>query len=118
MILIVKVSQLLRIDRLKQLRESKGWTQRDLSRACNIADSMIHRYENGLTDPTTKPLSIIAEKLEVSVDYLLGLTNNPRGQFSYSDLSVEEDQIVQAYRREGWPGLLRLGADQMVQTTK
>ncbi len=95
-----------------------GWSQREMGRVCNIPANMIHRYEKGENDPTTKPLTIIAEVLGVSTDYLLGLTDNPRGQFGDRELTVDEDKILKIYRREGWSGVFHLGADQIAPLTK
>lgn len=86
----------LRTDRLKALREQHGWTQRELSQRCGLGDSQINKYESGLHDPSATYLKLIAEQLGVSTDYLLGLTDHPRG--SYGDvLTPEERNLVDAY---------------------
>lgn len=64
-------------ERLKQLRESLGLSQRELARLVGISPPNISRYESGKITPTEDVIRQIAEKLSVSTDYLLGLTDDP-----------------------------------------
>ena len=59
-------------ERLKRLRERKRIKQYVLSELCGL-----HRDEAGEATPTTDALESIADKFGVSVDYLLGRTDNP-----------------------------------------
>ncbi|MEP7287485.1 MAG: helix-turn-helix transcriptional regulator [Chloroflexota bacterium] len=106
---------MLRTDRLREAREAHDWSQRDLADICHFGNNMVYRYEMGISDPSAKALQTMAEKLEVSTDYLLGLTNNPRGQLGDNDLTQDERDVLDAFRREGWPGLLRLGAERFAK---
>jgi transcriptional regulator with XRE-family HTH domain len=92
-----------------------GLSQIALARACNLGDNLIYRYEKGLNDPTTESLKAIADKLGVSSDYLLGLTNDPRGHNGDSDLSEDERDVIEVLRREGWRGVIHLGADRLAR---
>jgi transcriptional regulator with XRE-family HTH domain len=103
----------LRTDRLKALRETRGWSQRELSRRCGLAENTISKYENGQVDPTASSLKLIADVFEVSIDYLVGITNDPRRNDSTNLNDVEEQQLLEIYRREGWPGVIRLGAERL-----
>jgi transcriptional regulator with XRE-family HTH domain len=103
----------LRTDRLKEHREAHGWSQRELARRCNLAENMIGKYESGLAEPTASNLKVICDILEISIDYLLGVSDQPNRVFSQSDLDEEENKIIQTYRREGWPGVIRLGGEQL-----
>ncbi|HVO71044.1 MAG TPA: helix-turn-helix transcriptional regulator [Aggregatilineaceae bacterium] len=105
----------LLVDRLREARESKGFSQRELARLCGLGENQIHRYEAGKSDPSATHLKLIADKLEVSTDYLLGLSNEPRGQLVQSDLDNNELEVVEAYRREGWIGIIRLGTDRIAK---
>lgn len=66
------------MDRLKQLREKAGISQ--LKLACDLAlrQNDISRYETGAREPDLKTLLAIADYFDVSVDYLLERTNDPR----------------------------------------
>lgn len=63
-------------DRLKELREEKGITQKDLGKVINISDRVIGYYESNDRFPKDeKILKMLADYFNVSVDYLVGRTN-------------------------------------------
>lgn len=64
-------------DRIKELRLKSQLTQALLSKEININDRTIRSYESGEMQPTAPTIIRIAKYFEVSVDYLLGLTDNP-----------------------------------------
>jgi transcriptional regulator with XRE-family HTH domain len=106
---------LLRTDRLREAREKRGLSQRELGRLCDIAENMIHRYETGKADPSASHLCLIAGKLEVSTDYLLGLTSQPKGQLGDTALTPDEQEVVDILRRDGWNGVIKLAADRITR---
>jgi len=57
--------------RIKNLRESQGWTQFDLAEKLNVKQPTINRYENGRV-PEPGMLCKIADLFNVTTDYLLG----------------------------------------------
>jgi transcriptional regulator with XRE-family HTH domain len=63
--------------RLKKLREEKGLSQRELAKQVNIAHSTLGMYEIGEREPDFKITSRLASYLNTSVDYLVGLTDDP-----------------------------------------
>src|SRR5579859_6367039 len=105
----------LRTDRLKTLREQHGWSQRELSRLCGLGEGQVGKYESGQTDPSSTHLKIIAEKLGVSTDYLLGMSDDPRGQIGGGELTDDERSIVDSFRRDGWAGVIHLSADRVAK---
>jgi transcriptional regulator with XRE-family HTH domain len=107
----------LRGDRIRLTREQRGWSQRELSRRAGLSVNQVTRYEAEEIDPTATNLKSIAETLDVSVDYLLGLTINPQGNASDCDLNEDERDMVEVFRREGWTGVIRLGADRVGKST-
>lgn len=64
--------------RLKSLREAKHpvKSRRIVSELCGLHHDAIRRYERGEETPTVEALISIAEYYEVSVDYLLGRTDD------------------------------------------
>ena len=62
-------------ERLKNLRESAGLSQRQLAKALNsqITDSAIGLWELNKRIPTLESAMLIAEYFGVSIDYLAGL---------------------------------------------
>jgi transcriptional regulator with XRE-family HTH domain len=54
--------------RLKQLRESRGWTQTQLAEACGINASMIGHYEIGSREPLLSQFVRLCEGLGIGMD--------------------------------------------------
>ena len=65
-------------DRLKKLREDRKISQRTLARETGLSPAIISRYESGERTPTEDVIYKIARYFNVSADYLLGLTDDPR----------------------------------------
>jgi transcriptional regulator with XRE-family HTH domain len=82
-------------DRLKSSRENLGLTQVGFSAMAGLGEQQIYRYENDKTRPKVDDLTAIARQLNVSVDYLLGLTDTPRRVI----LSIEEIELLDAWKR-------------------
>lgn len=62
-------------DILKQLRNEKKITQRELANLLNLSPSTIAMYETGQRKPDFETLQKIADFFDVSTDYLLGRTD-------------------------------------------
>ncbi|AJW76954.1 XRE family transcriptional regulator [Marinitoga sp. 1197] len=62
-------------ERLKQLREEKGISQRQLARDLNFSSAAVSLYEAGQREPTLTALEKLAKYFNVSLDYLTGLSN-------------------------------------------
>ena len=56
----------------KLLRQTRGYSQADLSEALEISRSSISMYENGNREPDFETLEKIADFFNVDIDYLLG----------------------------------------------
>ncbi len=102
-----------RIDRLRSLRERHGWSQRELGRRSGIGETSVAKYERGLSEPSVAALRQLAESLGVSTDYLLGATDDPSGHIGDGQMNDDERAMLDTYRREGWRGVIRLGAERM-----
>ena len=64
--------------RLRNLREDKDLLQKDIAAILNCSQVAYSRYELGLRDIPTDVLITLARFYNVSVDYILGLTDNPK----------------------------------------
>ncbi len=64
--------------RLKELRKKKNISQLKLAIDLNLSQNTISRYETGEREPGITELILIADYFQVSVDYLLERTNNPK----------------------------------------
>ncbi len=57
--------------KLKQLRNSKGWSQGQLANQIGIEANRVSKYERGVLWPTLELMVRIAKAFNVSVDYLV-----------------------------------------------
>ena len=64
--------------RLKELRKKKGISQLRMATDLNTTQNTISRYETGEREPGIDDLIKIADYFNVSVDYLIGRTENPK----------------------------------------
>ena len=64
-------------DRVKELRKSKGLTQRQVANALGITERSYQRYE-AENNPNNETLIKLADYFDVSTDYLLGRSDNPQ----------------------------------------
>ncbi len=63
--------------RLKELREKRGMSQVRLAIELDLNQNTISRYESGAREADYRTLIAIADYFDVSLDYLLGRTDNP-----------------------------------------
>lgn len=63
--------------RLKELRKEKNISQLKLAMDLSMNQNTISRYETGEREADYKTLIKIADYFNVSIDYLLGRTDNP-----------------------------------------
>lgn len=64
--------------RIRDLREDRDLKQRELAEYLNCSQQVYSNYELGQRDIPTDVLIRLSEFYNVSVDYLLGLTKNPK----------------------------------------
>ena len=58
--------------RLKELREEKGMTQRQLAVAIGCSPCNYARYERGVREPDISTLKLLSKCLETSIDDIVG----------------------------------------------
>ncbi len=64
--------------RIRDLREDKDLTQTQMGKILSCSQRVYSNYERGDIDIPTQILIKLADHHGVSVDYLLGRTNNPQ----------------------------------------
>lgn len=72
--------------RLKLLREKRGYSQKFVAEKIGVKNNTLSGYEAGRREPDSSTLNTLADFYKVSVDYLLGRTDNPN-----SDISIAYD---------------------------
>lgn len=65
-------------DRLRIARERKNLKQTQVKERTGINNKTLSGWENGLSEPDSESLKILANLYEVSTDWLLGRTDNPK----------------------------------------
>ena len=63
-------------NRLKEIREDRDLTQFDIAKILNMSRSGYSQYETGVNDIPTKILKELAYYYDVSIDYLLYMTDD------------------------------------------
>ena len=63
--------------RIKELRKSRHITQLKMALDLNMTQNTISRYESGELEPGIVELIRIADYFHVSIDYLVGRTDDP-----------------------------------------
>ena len=81
------------LERLKEIRQSKGLSQADVARSLNISRQSYNFYESGKRDPDTKMLATLASFFNATSDYLLGITPSPKDLTNYVELPPENKKL-------------------------
>ena len=63
-------------DRIKQIRETKGLSQKEFAETLNTALTRISEYERDKVKPTTEILTKLAEIHKININWLLTGTGN------------------------------------------
>lgn len=65
--------------RLKELRDSVGFSQAKVAELAGTTQASINRYEKGQSEPPLKTLLWYADFFDVSLDYIFRRTDKPQG---------------------------------------
>ena len=65
--------------RIAFLRDQRGWTQEELAASLGISRAALSHYEKNRREPDTETLTKVADIFRVSIDYLVGRTQQPTG---------------------------------------
>ncbi|MBQ8658981.1 MAG: helix-turn-helix transcriptional regulator [Clostridia bacterium] len=84
--------------RLFELRTEKGLSQREAARIMNVSQGTYNNWENGKTQPSIEQLIALAAFFSVSVDYLIGNTDEYGTVRAGESISSEEREILKLFR--------------------
>lgn len=65
-------------ERLKELKAANNFLQKQIAEGAGVPLTTYQRYENGKREPSASIIISLADFFNVSTDYLLGRTNNPK----------------------------------------
>jgi transcriptional regulator with XRE-family HTH domain len=83
--------------RIAKRRAELNMTQEELATLVGTNQKQISRYENGHNDPTGEVLSKFAKALDTTVDWLVGMIDDPTPHIV--DLTPDEQEVISAWRR-------------------
>lgn len=86
------------MNKIKDLREDKDLTQLQLSKILNIARTTLNSYELEKAEPSFEILYKLSDFFDVTIDYLLGRTNNPKNENLTKGLTTEEIKELKKYK--------------------
>lgn len=84
--------------RLRDLREDRDLTQKDIAEELYMQTTQYRRYETGERSLSLETAVALAEFYNVSLDYLAELTDY-NGKIETSELSVDEKQLLTYFRK-------------------
>ncbi len=85
--------------RLKELRQAKGLTLKELSKELQMSPQVISRYELEQHEADYKTTFKIAQYFDVSIDYLLGFSDLYYPANAHNEYSTEERQLIEDFRQ-------------------
>lgn len=80
--------------RIRELRNARGWGQKDLAAKLQISYQAIGNYETGRREPDIKTIFAMCDLFGVTADYLLGRSDMPKPL-----ITEAEWRTLDAYRR-------------------
>ena len=84
--------------KIKEIRQKRGITQKELALRINKSVSTISSYETNAQLPPLDVISDIASTLNVSLDYLVGI--DKINTFSAKHLSTEQTELLELMLHE------------------
>lgn len=87
--------------RIKYFRKSYKLKQEDIGKLINVSKAQISEIERGRKSTSLENIVILAEYFNVSLDYLIGRTDNPDLTIINveQNISEEESELLEDYRR-------------------
>lgn len=84
--------------RLIEIRQNHGYSQKYVALSIGVAPSIVSRWESGKKIPSRESVSKLADLYEVSIDYLMGRSDEEM-PISADSLSDDELKLIQDYRK-------------------
>lgn len=86
------------MNRIKDLREDADMKQAELAKIINVTQATLSDYEVEKTEPKKDVWIKLAEFFNVSVDYLMGKTNNPSTDNFTEGMEEEDIKELEKYK--------------------
>jgi len=86
-------------ERLRILRREKDISKRELVSMLPLNYSTYANYESGFREPNSEVLQLLAKHFGVSIDYLLGVSDNRKKADEVAILNNDEHDLIIQYRQ-------------------
>lgn len=87
------------IERIKKISKERGWSLQKVAEKAGIGINSIYRWNT--KTPSTASLQAVADVLNVSVDYLLGKTDDNSTSMKPKQVDIADDDVIMTF--EGKP---------------
>ncbi|GHU59292.1 hypothetical protein AGMMS49975_26730 [Clostridia bacterium] len=81
------------MNNIKVLRAERNISQQELANQVHVHQTAVSQWESGKTNPDTQQAIVLANFFDVSVDFLLGRTDERRSV--YNATNIPDSQLVQ-----------------------
>lgn len=95
------------MNRIKDLRDAKGWTQTQLGRKIGAAKSTVSGYESEAHQLSPSLINTLCDLFGCTADYLLGRSDSP-----YPVISDTDAELLDAYK--ALPLAIRQAVDSLI----
>lgn len=98
-------------NRIRELRQKKGFSQLQLSLELEVTQETISAYEHGRHLPSVTSLMKMAKLFGVSMDYIMGLSDVPQIAMPSGSSPADDEQknlLLLYYRKLGSKNRLKL----------
>lgn len=86
-------------ERLRKAREYRGLTQNDLAKLTGLKPAAVSHFETGGRKPSFDNLRLLADKLDVTTDYLLGRVEHFKELAGADELHRHYNQLRDSDRK-------------------
>ncbi|MGM1048623.1 DNA-binding transcriptional regulator, XRE-family HTH domain [Paenibacillus uliginis N3/975] len=90
-------------NRIAELREKRGWTQEELATTVGITRAALSHYEKNRRKPDFETLTRLADRFDVTIDYLIGRTKlekmnmDPDVREFVDDLELSDHDLLERF---------------------
>ncbi|ATL78487.1 MULTISPECIES: helix-turn-helix domain-containing protein [Lactiplantibacillus] len=88
-------------DRIKRISKERGYSIAEVERKAGISANYMYQWKK--RNPSPKALASVADVLNVSVDYLLGKTDDNSTSMKPKQVDITDDDYIMTYQGKPIP---------------
>lgn len=88
-------------DRIKTISKERGYSIAEVERKAGISANYMYQWKK--RNPSPKALASVADVLNVSVDYLLGKTDDNSTSMKLKQVDITDDDYIMTYQGKPIP---------------